>query len=235
MEKIFTLTVMMFSFSGILLLGLEIPEELGEAYRFEYRVIIIQNPLIWISYPAFIDLPNVDALNAAVEKFVEEMWEKWKEELAYAQKNLVKYHQQVDYYLTFEINWLSEDLVSIIFQDSAYTGGAHGQPSIKVFNYNLKRKRIIHLKDLFKEEVDYKRQINEKVKKWLEYALTIEEFETIKDDDQFSINRLGIEIILQVYEYTPYAYGSPRILICYDELQGFNDWFLNVIKKGRWY
>jgi len=29
MEKIFTLTVMMFSFSGILLLGLEIPEELG--------------------------------------------------------------------------------------------------------------------------------------------------------------------------------------------------------------
>lgn len=123
MEKIFTLTVMMFSFSGILLLGLEIPEELGEAYRFEYRVIIIQNPLIWISYPAFIDLPNVDALNAAVEKFVEEMWEKWKEELAYAQKNLVKYHQQVDYYLTFEINWPSEDLVSIIFQDSAYTGG----------------------------------------------------------------------------------------------------------------
>jgi len=166
---------------------------------------------------------------------VEEMWEKWKEELAYAQRNLVKYRQQVDYYLTFEINWVSEDLVSIVFQDSAYTGGAHGQPSIRVFNYDLKQKRFIHLKDLFKEGVDYKSQINEKVKKWLEYAPTIEEFKTIKDDDQFSINRFGVEIIFQVYEYTPYAYGFPRIFIRYSELQGFNDWFLNVINRGRWY
>jgi len=159
------------------------------------------------------------------------MWNYWSDSLVSAQKELAKDHSPVSYFLSFHINWISKDLVSITFEDSAYVGGAHSMPYIRVLNYDLKRKRTIRLADLFKKGVDYKSQINKEVKEYFKDAPLIEEFVTIKEDDQFAITPTGIEIIFQVYEYTPYSYGFPEIFIPYSKLKGLEDWLLDAIKK----
>lgn len=74
--------------------------------------------------------------------------------------NLNKYSA----YVSFEEKRNQGELLSIYVTYYQYTGGAHGGHNDIAYNIDLKTGNLIELKDLFKEDVDYKKIIDSKIK-----------------------------------------------------------------------
>ncbi len=203
---------------SVVAFGLEIPKEFGEVKRKDYRVIFYKSKIMEIKYPQFLNEKFKD-LNKVLESTVDSMWNEWKDDLV---KN-IKAGFKTSYYLEFSIERFDDKIVSIVFEDYAYTGGAHGIPSRKVVNYDLKEKKLLRLSDLFKKGVDWKSQINRFVREYFKHVPTLNKFESISDDQSFYIGTWGIVVFFAPYEYTPYAAGFPEIPISFSALKGLKD------------
>lgn len=81
------------------------------------------------------------------------------------------------FYDPYEIN---NNFVSIRYEISEYTGGAHPDSYSKSFNYDLKNNKIISLSDIFDSNKDYLNSISNKT---IQYLLKVNEDNGLTDEE----------------------------------------------------
>ncbi|WP_129595816.1 DUF3298 and DUF4163 domain-containing protein [Anaerophilus nitritogenes] len=147
-----------------------------------------------------------------VEKQVKE-----NEEMAKEGFEMQPYELFVDYSVKEK-----DRVFSLVVQTYMYTGGAHGTPRTDCYNVDLKEYNAIQINDLFKENADYKKVINEEIKKQIKEQQSTEEriyfdgeegFKSISDTQSFYIEDGNIVVCFSKYEIAPGASGEPEFKI----------------------
>ena len=121
---------------------------------------------------------------------------------------------------SYEIKKNSPTVVSLIIKYYKYSGGAHGYYEYVPYNIDMRNGKIFNLKDMFKDNVDYKIIINDEINNQIKALSNKEEnldqiydFYSIKDNQKFYIEDGNIVIIFDLYEIAPYAAGIPEFSI----------------------
>ncbi|MDD3654263.1 MAG: DUF4163 domain-containing protein [Desulfotomaculaceae bacterium] len=118
-------------------------------------------------------------------------------------------------YLDYRLKYNQKGLLSIVFLDYQYTGGAHGLTEQSSYTFNLKTGEVYQLKDLVKSDADYVALISDVVRNEIEVRVkegilpdySITPFEAIKEDQDFYLSSDAVVVYFQQYEYFPYAAG----------------------------
>jgi len=120
----------------------------------------------------------------------------------------------------FEVKNNQRDILSISFINYAYSGGAHGLTVVKSLNANIRTGEFYELWNLFKPDSNYIGVISDIIKRQIRERKipTLEEFESIKPDQDFYIADKCVVIYFQLYELAPYVYGFPCFPISVYEL-----------------
>lgn len=122
-----------------------------------------------------------------------------------------KYETYFDYRLKYNQN----SLLSVVFLNYQYTGGAHGLTVQSSHTFNLETGAEYSLKDLFPGGEDYISLFNETVKSEIKdrelYVLT--PFESIKANQDFYLVNDAAVVYFQQYEYFPYAAGIQEFAV----------------------
>ncbi|MED4727344.1 DUF4163 domain-containing protein [Aneurinibacillus migulanus] len=107
-------------------------------------------------------------------------------------------------------------VVSLAVNTYTYTGGANGISRTDYYNIlNQAEAKNIQLSNLFKENVDYKKLLNQEIKKQINEHPEKEQFTftSISDTQSFSIEHSNLVIHFAEYEITPGYMGEPRFEI----------------------
>lgn len=107
-------------------------------------------------------------------------------------------------------------IVSLAVDTYTYTGGANGISRTDYYNIsNQAEAKNIQLSNLFKENVDYKKLLNQEIKKQISEHPEKEQFTftSISDTQSFSIEHGNLVIHFAEYEITPGYMGEPRFEI----------------------
>lgn len=128
-------------------------------------------------------------------------------------------------YFDYKLKYNQNGLLSLIFLDYQYTGGAHGMTLQSSYTFDLKTGKAYNLQDLFNSDADYVlyisnivgNRITEGVKEGTLYELT--PFQAIKDDQDFYLSGNAVVVYFQQYEYFPYAAGIQEFPIDFSTLQ----------------
>lgn len=150
--------------------------------------------------------------------------------------NLNKYSA----YVSFEEKRNQGDLLSIYVTYYQYTGGAHGMHNDIAYNVHLKTGKLIELKDLFKEDVDYKKIIDSKIKEQIkalnedeknflvksgqkeeDFYPVYEGFDGISENQSCYLTDDKLGIYFGLYEIAPYAAGVPTFEISLNDLSEY--------------
>lgn len=116
----------------------------------------------------------------------------------------------------FNIEYVGENYMSMLVDYYSYTGGAHGSTLREAYNIDINTGKILSLKDIFKENYNYKEVINNLIKKYVDKDkdnYLIDDFKGIKENQEFYISQDGIVIYFQLYEIAPYSTGFPEFKI----------------------
>ncbi len=124
-------------------------------------------------------------------------------------------------YFDYRIKYNRNNLLSVIFLDYQYTGGAHGSTIQKAYTLDLQTGKEFTMKDLFKTGSDYASLFNSTVKQGIKdrelYELTT--FSAISADQAFYLDNSGVSVYFQQYEYFPYAAGIQAFTLDYRALK----------------
>ncbi len=134
-----------------------------------------------------------------------------------------KYETYFDYSLKYNQN----GLLSVVFRNYQYTGGAHGLTVQSSFTLDLKTGGEYKLKDLVKVDADYvslisdtiRNMIVERVKEGILPDYSIAPFHTIRDDHDFYLSNNGVVVYFQQYEHWPYAAGIQEFPVEFSALK----------------
>lgn len=174
-----------------------------------------------VYYPIVYDLNNKEA-ELKINREIVTLLNKMLIERSYFDKDLV------ELIANFEIKNNQRGILSLNLIVYSFTGGAHGMTIVKSLTFDVKTGHSFTLKELFKPNSDYVKQISAivsaDIKKW--HVDTLEPFKEIRPDQDFYIADTSIVIYFQLYEITPYYWGLPYFPIAILNLQ-------NIIKaKG---
>lgn len=123
------------------------------------------------------------------------------------------------------------DLLSILFEDFAYLGGAHPGTYYVALNYDTTAAKVLTLADLFEPGADYLGLVS---------SLCIAELQTRSDMmfpdfatsgaaalqenyQVWAVTPQGLLVVFQEYQVAPYAAGAQSVLLPYDALAGLLD------------
>ncbi|MFX4262514.1 PdaC/SigV domain-containing protein [Pelotomaculum propionicicum] len=134
-----------------------------------------------------------------------------------------KYETYFDYSLKYNQN----GLLSVVFRNYQYTGGAHGLTVQSSRTLDLKTGGEYKLKDLMKVDADYvalisdtvRNMIVERVEEGILPDYSIAPFNTIRDDHGFYLSNNGVVVYFQQYEHWPYAAGIQEFPVEYSALK----------------
>ena len=126
-------------------------------------------------------------------------------------------------YFDYQIKYNSNDIMSLIFLDYQFAGGAHGSTIQTAYTFNLKTGTQYSLKDLFMKDADYVSVISAAVKTQLdERDLTIglfEPFTKIASDQGYYLSNDGLRVYFQQYEILPYAAGIQEFTVDFSRIK----------------
>ena len=172
--------------------------------------------------------PQVDGLPLDVQKLVnsavEEKVTALKKTVFSDREGLLTDPPRIpyDYYLNYLVKRNRDNILSILFEDYYFTGGAHGIGYKFAFNFDLETGRQYTLPDLFAPEINYiaflNEQINEQIAK-SNFELDYYWFESIAQDQVFYFTADALVICFQSYEIAPYAAGKPEFAISFSQLE----------------
>ena len=114
-------------------------------------------------------------------------------------------------------------MISTKFDISLYMEhAAHPNNLIDAITFDLSKGEKISLKELFKDGINVKNELDpiliKKIEK-LDIPL-LGEFKGIEDNQGFYLTDKALAIYFQEYEYTPHAYGPLIIEVLFDEIKG---------------
>jgi hypothetical protein len=147
-------------------------------------------------------------------------------------------------YFDYRLKYNQNGLLSVVFQDYRYTGGAHGLTVQSSHTFNLNTGAEYKLKDLVKSDADYvafisdivRDEMHARVKEGILPDYMIEPFEAIKEDQDYYLSNDAVVIYFQQYEYFPYAAGIQEFPVEFSALEGLlkpEFSFLNQETKER--
>ena len=140
---------------------------------------------------------------------------------------------------TVEIKKNRDDVISILVRYYKYSGGAHGYYEYIPYNIDLRNGKLIVLKDIFKDNVDYKILINNEIKEQIkelgkktkEDVEKIYDFYGIKENQKFYFDDSKVVIFFDLYDIAPYAAGIPEFPIPFEKIEtNTKEEYLNLIK-----
>lgn len=117
----------------------------------------------------------------------------------------------------YTVSYNEKGKLSIYMDYYIYLGGAHGDPIRVPYTFDLATGAELSLKDVVQGKTDYVSIINNNIKaqiKTRQVPMQVP-FETIEVDRNFFLNRNGVVIYFEPYEYTSFADGMPQFVIPY--------------------
>lgn len=128
--------------------------------------------------------------------------------------------------ISYEVIHADNQIISLLFKNYAFTGGAHGNTASKVFNYDLKNGQMLRLADLFQSDSNYLKVISD-------YCIAKIKARNISDDDwirngagpkqenygNWNITPQGLMITFDAYQVAAYAAGPQEVVIPYSALK----------------
>ncbi|QPC82785.1 DUF3298 and DUF4163 domain-containing protein [Phototrophicus methaneseepsis] len=126
--------------------------------------------------------------------------------------------------LSYDISLMSDSLVSVIFYNYQFTGGAHGLTSMTAMTFDLSTETLLSLADLFPDGVVPYEAISD-------YSATVLE-ERLGADATFpegytpdpanyqiwTLSEEGLIIYFSQYQVAPYVAGIQQVVIPFDEI-----------------
>lgn len=131
------------------------------------------------------------------------------------------YHWTTEVFCNYTVAYNQQNLLSLVFDDYLYTGGAHGMTHRAGYTVDIRTGTSYALKDLFIPGADYVGLISGEIKKQIDAQglATLGEFSRIRDDQDYYINDGDLVVYFQQYELMPYAFGFPEFRIPLDSLK----------------
>ncbi|MEW9080084.1 DUF3298 and DUF4163 domain-containing protein [Terrisporobacter glycolicus] len=178
------------------------------------------------------NIKSINKINNAIYNYIvsfkdniKKQSEEYKKEYEISNKesSLPKFIYEA--YSQYDMIYNKNNLVSIPILTYEFTGGAHGMSVLKSFNYNLKSGEELKLKNIFKDNVNYKSIINTYIKKEIKknkdlYFTGKEGFKGIDENQGFYLENDKLVIYFQLYEIAPYYVGIPKFKIPINEIEG---------------
>lgn len=130
--------------------------------------------------------------------------------------------------ITYNVEMANNDLISLSFLDSVFTGGAHPNYASFTINYDLKNNRELKLADLFKPNSNYLKIISDYAISDLKKHLgDMSDEETIRNGagakaenfQSWNLTNKGLMINFDPYQVAAYAAGSQQVIIPYNKLK----------------
>lgn len=125
-----------------------------------------------------------------------------------------------EYITNYKVKYNDGSKLSILTNNYAYTGGAHGIGYAESFNFTISNGKQMKISDVLTS----KSKMNSVQKFAYKYMKNREPFKhfvtkssdvKINKDTQFYYNRDGITLVFQEYEVASYADGNPTVLVPY--------------------
>jgi len=133
----------------------------------------------------------------------------------------------------YQIRLAADDLISIEFTESAYSGGAaHPNSYTTVLNYDVRNGKKLALADLFNAKSNYVKVISDYCLKDLKQQAKKEKDSMLTDDmiqsgasaraenfNAWTITKQGLWITFDPYQVAAYAAGPQQVLVPYSALK----------------
>lgn len=136
----------------------------------------------------------------------------------------IKYKYQL--YIDFKLGYDKNDLISIPTGKHIFMGKSNDLAYLISYNYDLKTGKSINLKDLFRNNVDYKSIINKYILKDInknnELFFTGDNgFKGIDENQNFYMNKDAIIIYFEIYDIAPCNVVIPMFKINFKEMKKY--------------
>ncbi len=171
-----------------------------------------------LQYPELKGLENTEVQNKLNSLFAElaaAAKARGYENAQYLGEEQLKHHIKAETYFNYQVTYNRNGLLSIVFIDYQYGGGAHGMTVQSSYTFDVKTGKKYELKDFFDDGSDYIAIISDEVKRQIEEKglMLLTPFNAIRPDQDFYLSNNGLVVYFQLYEYLPYAYGIPEFIV----------------------
>ncbi|MEI7885142.1 MAG: DUF4309 domain-containing protein [Clostridia bacterium] len=126
---------------------------------------------------------------------------------------------QCETLFNYQLKYNQNGIISIVFINYQYAGGAHGSAIQTAYTINLETGQQYDLQELFKSNVDYATVISNNVKNQLVEknmtAMLFQPFEKINENQNFYLSNAGVVVYYLQYEIMPYVAGIPEFTVDY--------------------
>jgi len=189
-----------------------------------------------VKYPnitdSSIDVSVRRGINSEIENFVKPLFEDALNEFlneGWTEEELRMIPGRNKVAVGCDVARVDGDFVSLQFEKYFYgMGAAHGFRTRHCFNYDVENQKIIALKDIFVEGVDYLKQISDYCVADLNRQLNTQDSSWVKEGasanednlKRFTITDNSLIIYFNDYQVACYAAGSPKVEIPFEDLEG---------------
>ncbi|MFD2045534.1 DUF3298 domain-containing protein [Ornithinibacillus salinisoli] len=123
---------------------------------------------------------------------------------------------------TYEIKNNQRNVLSLSLSNYTYHyRAAHGMTFIKSLTFDLEKEKHDKLQDLFKPGSDYVKRLSTLIDQQIKQRniQLLDDFTSIRPDQDFYIADKTLVIYFQLYEITPYVFGFPMFPISVYDIQ----------------
>lgn len=191
------------------------------------------------------ELSGVDAATAAnfnqiVKKIANDSTVNFKKSVAdfTAPEDLKRYKENgISLYdqVTYDVELANDDVISLLFTDANYAGGAHPNATSSTLNFDLKNNRPLKLADIFEPKANYLKTLSDLSRADLKAKLQKDNMldeEMLNDGvnpkeenfQSWNLTKKGLQINFDSYQVAAYAEGPQEVVIPYAKLQ-------NILRK----
>lgn len=182
----------------------------------ELNEAVFQPDKLKVSYPFVPNDKNEETKTKVNNEIIKVVTNLFNKTIFLPEKNYVK--EVMGFY---KVHLNGANLISILFGLYTYTGGAHGITQYTSLTMDIETGTSYVFEDLFNEDTDYKKQVNELAVKFTKEnnIPLIAEYKGISDKQEFYLTEDELVLYYQIYEYTPYAYGLFEIKLPYKDIE----------------
>lgn len=184
------------------------------------------------------ELTGVDAattanFNGLVKKIVADLNARFKENISdLTAEDLKRFSGDAGLYdeIVCDVLLANDDVISLLFTDASYTGGAHPNATSATVNFDIKNNRELKLADIFEPNANYLKTLSDLSRADLKAALQKDEMlddEMLNDgvspkEENFrswNLTKKGLQINFDAYQVAAYVAGPQTVVIPYGKLQ----------------
>jgi len=192
-----------------------------------------KNYSIEISYPLMADSKypaGLEKFNSLIHNYFQSQVKEFRDDYMEGESAGVTDVPWSIYY-SYEIEYKSASLVSILFMGSNYCGGAHPSPVFYCVNFDLEKGRIVAVKDIFRKGSGYYEKLSALCIRELKKRNISSSSELINEGassraenfECFYLKSDALVILFPPYQVAPYAAGPQEVIIPFRSIRDLID------------